>query len=523
MDTQKPSFNQFLSPILWILAILLIMGCLLSKAVYPDKAWLTLVLFIAAIFVLGYLIQQNRLAFKSRAMAFGVFSTITTLLVLGIIGVVNYVSFHYPFKWDLTKNKLYTLSDQTKKLVKELKSPVKAISFSRPAEREPTRQLLENYKSISSKFEIEFIDPDKEPMRVNQIASGKKYKMGFVQLVFGTRDQKIEDPNEEKITNALMKLLKEKPPTFCATTGHGEKNFNSTEQDGYDSIKKGLSQQSYEFSEISLVQEGKIPEKCDSVAIIGSTKGFFPQELKIIKDYLSNGGRLVIALDLNMKGEDFASDLYPILLDWHIKPVKALIVDPLSKIFNLDASVPMIQTYSSENTITRDFGKVHQSFFPLSMPLEIAPNTPTEMTVHWLAQTMPTSWGATDMKELATGKVRKVEGKDKSGPLNIAVAVEGKLKDSKATKKTRLVVFGTSQFANNMFGRNGVNADFFLNSVSWLVEDESVISIRAKEAEQGRVELTQTQATTIFWLVFLIIPFLTASGGIVLWVVRRRM
>ncbi len=509
---------DYKKPVLWILSLFLVMGLFIAKTAYQDTPWLIVTLLVLVLLSFGMLIQQNRLALKSRAMAFGFYSVVTSALVISIVIVLNYVSFHYPFKWDLTKNKIHTLSDQTKKIVKDLKTPVKAVSFTRPQEREQSKQLLDNYRTLNSKFEVEYVDPDKEPMRVKQVGV-KKY--GSLQLTVGNRDQKIEDPNEEKVTNSLMKLLKEKPPTLCSVTGHGERNFNSTESDGYELIKKGVTNQSYEFSELNLVQEGKIPEKCDMIAILGPSKGFFPQEVKLIKDYLAGGGRAALAFDMNMKGEDYSSDLYPVLEEWHIKPIKALIVDPISKMFNIDASVPMIQSYSRENAITKDFQL--QSFFPLSMPLEIIPGAPPEMTLHWLAQTLPSSWAVPDMKELSSGKVRKVQGRDKVGPLNVAVAAEGKLKDSKATKKTRLVVFGTSQFANNTFGKNGGNSDFFLNSVSWLMEDESLISIRAKEEGTGKIELSQKQATLVFWLTFLIIPFLTASGGVVLWAVRRKM
>jgi ABC-type uncharacterized transport system involved in gliding motility auxiliary subunit len=109
------------------------------------------------------------------------------------------------------------------------------------------------------------------------------------------------------------------------------------------------------------------------------------------------------------------------------------------------------------------------------------------------------------------------------GPLDAAIAVEGKQKDSKAPRNTRLVVFGTSNFANNNFSRYGANSDFFLNATAWVMEDESTISIRAKDEGASRVELSQKQGMFIFLLTVIVIPVSIAVAGIVVWVLRRRL
>jgi ABC-type uncharacterized transport system involved in gliding motility auxiliary subunit len=162
------------------------------------------------------------------------------------------------------------------------------------------------------------------------------------------------------------------------------------------------------------------------------------------------------------------------------------------------------------------------AFFPFLRPLEIEKTDPTLKT-EWLGQTTPKSWAVTDMKALASGQVKFNEGTDKNGPLNAAVAVSGKKKGSKGTRESRLAVFGTSFFATNNYARFGGNLDFFLNSVSWIVEDESLISIRSKDDGPGKVELTQKEGTVIFLLTVIVIPLAVAVGGIVIWALRRRL
>ncbi|MGK5082744.1 Gldg family protein [Bdellovibrionota bacterium FG-1] len=505
--------------LLWGAAGFLILAMLFARAVYPEVLWLTIIIGLPLIAVLGVLVQQNAAALRGRTAAYGLNSLITILLVIAIVGVVNFIGYRYPQKLDLTKNKTHTLSDQTFKLVKGLKTPVKAVLFAKMQGREQFRPLLDNYKQINpGKFEVEYVDPDREPTRAKQVGI-KKY--GTLQLVVGARENKLEEPTEEKVTNALIKLTKEKTPTLCTVTGHGEKNFSSTETDGYDTAKKALLNQAYEIKDLNIVQEGKIPDTCDAVAIVGPQKSFFDPEIKILREFLANGGHLFLALDINIKGGEYAPELAALLNTWNIKATSSMIVDPLSKMLGVDASVPILASFNKDQAITKDFQT--NCYFPFSRPIEAAGNTAAGVNPVWLAQTTPKSWAVADMKELASGQVRFTEGKDRNGPLSVAMAIDGKLKDSKATKNTRLVVFGTSLFASNNYQRFGGNLDLFLNTISWIMEDESLISIRAKEDGPGKVELSQKQGTVIFLVTVVVLPLLISIAGIVIWILRRRL
>lgn len=513
--------NNLVGTLLWIAAALLALGLLFARSVYPELVWLTIALGIPLLAALGELIRRNRAALRSRQAAFGLNSAVTATLVIAIVGVLNFMSARYPFKADLTKNRANTLAEQTVKLVKGLNREVKATLFAKMQQKEQLRPLLENYKALNPKFELDFVDPDREPTRAKQVGI-KKY--GTLHLAAGGRDAKVEEVTEEKITNALIKLLKDRTPTLCSITGHGEKSFASQEAEGYSAVKKSLSEQSYETKDLNLVQEakdGKIPETCDAIAVLGPTKSFFDPEVKMVSDYLANGGRAIFALDLNVRGGEFAPELFPVLKAWFVKADWGVIVDPLSRMLGVDAAVPIVATYSKEHPITRDFQP--NSFFPFARPLEVLPGAPAELKTSWIAQTTPKSWAVTDPKQLASGEVKFTEGKDRAGPLTVAIAVEGKQKDSKAPRATRIVAFATSHFATNNYSRFGGNLDFFLNAASWLMEDESLISIRAREDESSKIELSQKAGTTVFYVTVVLIPLLIAISGLVIWLRRRKL
>jgi len=93
---------------------------------------------------------------------------------------------------------------------------------------------------------------------------------------------------------------------------------------------------------------------------------------------------------------------------------------------------------------------------------------------------------------------------------------------AKKPPKARIVVVGTADFASNQFlGAQG-NRDFFLNVVSWLAEEEDLISIRAKDPKQNPVVLTSGQSRLVLGLPLLVLPGAVLICGIGVILQRRR-
>jgi ABC-type uncharacterized transport system involved in gliding motility auxiliary subunit len=306
----------------------------------------------------------------------------------------------------------------------------------------------------------------------------------------------------------------------CPVTGHGEFAFSDPSASGYSAAKKGLEDQSYALKELTLSQEARIPAECSALVMMGTSKALFPNEVKLLNDYLTEGGRMVVGVDATLNGQDQNKELKAILESYGVSLKNALIVDPVSKMVGVDATVPIMATFNKETALGKDFQG--QCYFPFSRPLELVNPAPEGLKTTWISKTTPNAFGETDFAGLAKGTAKK-DSADPAGPLISGIQVNGKKKDSKASRETRLVVFGSGQFANNQFSRYGANVDLLLNAISWVVEDESMISIRAKEDEGSKLELTQTQAVVIFWISVVIVPLLIAIFGIMIWVRRKKL
>lgn len=455
---------------------------------------------------------------KKRHLSFGIYSGFLTLTIVALVGLLNFLGKQYPGKLDLTKNRIHTFSDQTFKVLRGLKSPVEAVFFGEAASREKFRGIFDNYRKGSGQFKFEWVDPVKEPTRAK--SSGIK-KLDTLVLTYQGKTSRVEEITEEKITNELIKLTKDGAITVCAIQGHGEFSFSDSTAPGFSAAKKGLEDQSYQVREVVLPQETTIPQNCSGLVMMGPSKALFPAEVKMLTDYLAQGGRLVVGIDAAVTDRDQTQELRSLVSQFGIDVKNGLMIDPVSKMLGVDASVPMMAQFNKDTAIGKDFSA--QAFFPLSRPVDLTNPAPEGLKTAWLAKTTPKAFAETDLAGLAKGSARYDAGKDLAGPLNAAVLSHGKKKDSQAARETRLVVFGSGQFANNQYSRFGGNLDLFLNAVSWVLEDESMISIRAKDEDDSKIELSQNQGIAIFWICVVLAPLFIAVAGIVIWVRRKKL
>ena len=136
---------------------------------------------------------------------------------------------------------------------------------------------------------------------------------------------------------------------------------------------------------------------------------------------------------------------------------------------------------------------------------------------------------------------------DVTGPVSIAaaVSVEVEVPDSPATSETntvtndetaesaggketesvqaRVAVIGDSDFVSNGHPGIGIqgNADLALNTVNWLAQQENLIAIRPRAAEDRRITLTAGQLQRITWLLIAVVPGVILGTGIYTWWRRR--
>ena len=447
--------------------------------------------------------------FRGRQGRLGANTVALSVAVIAIIGVLNFLGFRHHKRFDLTAEGLYTLSDQTKKVVGGLQKDVKVIKFDKGDDQQLADQMAE-FKYLSKRVSYERVDPQQKPEIARQYAI---QKFGETIVAVGERVERPQQTDEQSLVNAIMKVTRDKPKRVCFTEGHDEKGLSATEGEGFASVEGNLKNENYEVKTINLISSGQVPAECDVLVVPGPKKAFFPQEAAMIGKYLDEGGKVFLMVD-----PDTDPQLGDMLKPWNITLGADIVLDTsgAGRLLGTGPAVPIVTQYP-DHPITKDMKRA-ATFFPFvrSVKTDDAAKGQTASIVSMdILKTSENSWAETDTK---SGQASLDESKgDKKGPITLGVAASKKVGE----KEARLAVLGDSDFATNASIRFLGNKDLVLNTVNWLAQDEDLISIRPKTATNRSIAMTEAQQSTFKWLTMLFMPLAAIGAGAYIWWNRR--
>jgi ABC-type uncharacterized transport system involved in gliding motility auxiliary subunit len=446
-----------------------------------------------------------------RRVLGGVNLVIYTIVVIALIALVNWFVDRHDRRWDLTPNKKYSLSDQTKKLLRNLDRDVTIYVFDRERSFGERRDVLSMYSAASRRVSVRYVDPDRQPTVAKEFGVRT-----YGTIVIAARDRHFESQGdtEEGITNALIRVLKGQR-SVCFLQGHGERNLDSSDREGYERVKKALESENYQVQTAVLMQKMAIPNDCALVIDAGPQNDFLPQEVDAVKKYMDDGGRAIFMLDAGPE----LTNLSKLFKDWNVSVRNDLVIDmnPVAQIFGTSPAMPLIIKYGSSPIVQPLTNRA--TLFPLSRSFEVGKEYKSGVSPESLCDTSSDSYDVTDFNP----KMQKVAfrpGKDLKGPLTVAVA--GTLTGQGAKQTSgRFVMTGTSLFAANNFLGFQSNRDFFMNTINWLSADEDLISVRAKPPETQHLNLTAQQMRRVLILGVFGLPILIVIIGTTVWWQRR--
>ena len=452
---------------------------------------------------------------KARQTKYAAYAATYILVVIAVIIVVNVLADRYNKSYDATANKRYSLSEQTAKIVKGLKQDATITYFNQSTRFRDGKDLLEEYKNLSSKVKVEYVDPDKDPQRARE-AGVRNFGTAIVKV--GDRKEEAKSMTEEGITGAFIRDLKSNSRTVCFVTGSGEHQIDDSDREGFSQFKQLLAKDDYETKAIDLLQKPEVPGDCTTLVVAGPTRNYLQPEVDAIKKYVEDGGRAFFMLDppLKMGRADIADNdaLTSLLQSWGVTIDKDLILDlsPVGQIFGLGPQVALVSSYSSQPIVSEI--KRTATGFPLARSIQIKNGDKTN--VEKLFDSSTSSLATTN---LSSDRVSVQDPNNKKGPLTLAAA--GTYNTGKQNSQGRFVVVGSSGWVANRFITFEGNGDLALNAVNWLASDEDLISIRPKAPENRRVTMTGRQFNAVWVTSQFILPLIVVVAGFGVWWKRR--
>lgn len=480
-------------------------------------------------------------AASRRSNKLTVNALVASAVALAIAFTVNVIVESIPaVRADWTAGKTFSLSDQTLSVLQDLDkhdTVVNAVAFysnnsqsSVATTEQQIRDLLKEYSSRTSKLKYEIVDPYLSPARAVQYGVTQ---LGTVVFDNGKKREIAKSITEAEFTGALVRLNQTGAKTVVFLTGHGERNPNGFAQDGYSQVKDALDKDNYKTSTWNLTITPTITLSDATVLVIAQpVQPYTPNDVQAIQNYLNLGGHVLMLLDPEMT-QDTLGRLSPVLQKYGVTAVRGGVVDLQKNYSQMGVGVLLLDTYPSGSEITRDLSsKSLQTLFPLSMGLK-PPTSTGDLSVTSILQSSagtvgdrPASWLETDLEAQT---VAFDQSKDMQGPVTIGLTIGPKEETSSTpptsttTVKTRLVVFGDSDFASNAWVTQvAANQDLFANSVSWLAGANELVSIRAKDPEAPRrISLNTGQQSILFFSTVIGFPLLIILLGAFIWWRRR--
>ncbi|MBI4405354.1 MAG: Gldg family protein [Deltaproteobacteria bacterium] len=548
------------------LVLLSLLGALLAAIVCGVSAYLLAHIplvwkisgVIALVLAVIYLVLEYKVfagALSKKTTKYGLNSILMAVLGLFIVVVVNLIVSEHDWKKDITKNKLHTLSEESLKVLKNLKSEVKFRAFVYPTQVHEYDNVFEKYAYHSKLLKKEYVDLDKEPFAVQKY--GIK-QAGTIIVESETRTAKVEnifspdDPKlEEKLTNAIIQVAKGEKKKIYFVTGHGEKLLSDSGRDGYSEMKETLESGRYKTEELVLVDKDKVPPDADILVCMGPKSDFMDHELTLIENYVRAGGKFFVMVD-PLSTPTLKPFLTKFGIDW--KPRKTVLeTNRLQQLAGGNPLAPIVASYDSSHEITQEARQI--SIFPIPTPVEKLSKQPEGMKVSSLFSTSARSFEV----DLKGEKVTLNEKTDRKGPISLAIAASGKSEHKEKDKASanaaqeqqkkdaekkdavksddpkkeeaakekeaefRLVVVGASAFASNSVRKFGINADLFQNMLSWLSKEEDLISVRPRPTDVSELEMTDERARIINLASIIVAPFGMLFAGLAVWMRRRRL
>ena len=548
----EPAFDFigiFYAPILIAGVVGLIAGAALLAFVGSLKLYGGIVLGIGAALVLLVAISyfsQVVAAFFSRTGRYGVNTVVMTAAFIGLVVLANYVAFENHFRADTTATNQFSLANRTKDLLDDLDRPINVIAYY-PDEipdidmltrRGKVDTMLSEFDKRSGNFSYQFIDPQKEAdlARSQGITSYETLSVAAV----GTDLIDLVQPTdavysrlEQDLYTALLVATETQQKKVYFLAGHGERDINRAEEDGYQQIRDGLAVDNYAVETLAWSpsqEDVTVPDDAALLVIAGPTGELPPAHADALNFYMAGkqpdgaprreGARLIFLAE-----PDTHDTFRAFLAFWGVVVTDGYIRDVEGSQPNAPRTLRVgIYNPQAPPEIVAPRGQpLNVAFMPgaaalqpvieessARVPVPIAATTQSARLISDIERTDP-------IDDDPRGIYFPAMYLDIVAPVGVAAPTERPPDNQIAG----MAVFGDSDFIANRNVQRGSSAALFLNSANYLMGDFSLVSIRDREFVYREWNLDANEFNFVRFSTWLLLPGLMGIMAVVVWWVRR--
>ena len=485
---------------------------------------------------------------------------LTAVFGLLIVVLVNYLSARHYKRWDWTSHGLFTLSDRSRQVLHELDQDVSVHVFLGRDEQDfaDVETLLEEYKALTDRITVEWVDPDRDRARYQALAdkfgidswlagdvtlsqvpvvatSGeRKWKVERHQLIvedFETFEDadghKLDLQSERAITGAILEVTTGEPTRVCVSAGHGEWELGAYGDRSLDAVARELEWEKIE-AEAFEVRASDVPETCDALFVVSPQRPFSAEEVAIVDRFLAGGGNLLLAFDPVLKKEALTPTGFEAWLEEHgVLLGKDLVIehDPSQQLPGNPGDLFLVTnlgTHRLVDTIRKRGGGI---LLAVARSVKAVDGSNSEV----LFRTSPDAVAETDIARALDPDAKGTPTARASAPLAAAWEYVPPLDDDlkpvelEGPTPGRMLVVGDSDWMSPELLDNPQlsNIDFLSSSAGWLTQREALINIAPRKTNARAVIMSDADLQNLLFRVVVLLPLAAFIAGFGVWWSRR--
>lgn len=478
----------------------------------------------------SYREQRKR---NKKLLKHGTYSMAVTAVVIAIVVVLNLVVQEIPSKYreiDLSSQKLYTIGEQTEKILKNLKKDVTLYYIAQDGtESSDIKNLLEKYEEGSKHITVEQKDPAVSPKFASQYTSdnisnnsiivvcGDKSKvvdyssMYETSINYQTYSQEVTGfDGEGQLTSAINYVVSDNMPVLYNLEGHDESSMSET-------MKETIEKANIEIKSLNLLSEEAVPDDAECLFIFAPATDLTKEEADKIISYLENGGKALIVS--NYTDEDMPN-FESVLENYGVQPVDGIVLEGNTDNYVSQNPYYLLPNIESGEITSELSSQSRYVLVPLVQGIKKADNIRDTLNISSILTTSDSAYSKTNLKDMDT--MEKEDG-DIDGPFDLAVSITEKVGDD---KETQIAYFASASIFNDSINSmvSGTNYELLSASLAWMcsTDDSNQISIPSKSYDT--TTLTVPTADINFWSIFVtgVLPVCTLLIGFGIWMKRRK-
>ncbi len=473
-----------------------------------------------------------KMPFYKKKFRYGGYATLVTAVVIAMLILLNLLVDQFDLMADLTRNRLFTLSEQTFGVLDGLEYEIDIISLSEPGAENPVAmQIIEQYTARSPKVSFSAIDPVRNPQLVMKyqkdggtIAQGSiivenrdmnRFKVISAHELINFRMDRQQQPVaeslavEQRLTGGIIYVTTEELPVIYTLTGHGQDPIPFE-------IRRQLEVENYRIEEVNLMTTD-VPEDAHALLVISPKRDLSDTEEQRMRNFLENQGRAIFLMDIMSQGLPRFEALFK---SYGVELSRLIVVegDADMHVGNPLWLVPEMEAHDVMTPLrTADMPMV---IVPVSQAIDIMDVRRRTLEIEPLLVTSESAWGKTNLESQTVEK----EAGDVEGPFNIGVAVTDNVFIDNQTRTTKMILVANAGFlGSEVVGQVPGNKNFLLNSLNWIQDREEAISIRPRSLATPRLNMNWQQQLMLAGVAIVLIPFMILGSGLFVWLKRRHL